>query len=130
MDEPVLSGPAAATTTAADAAVRRILCIPQGAERPTEAETSRVFTISMAMTGVRCVFTYGVVPVMTPALGAVAAPWIGIPLSLLALVFDVRGIRSFWRAHHPRRWSMTILYLVVMGFVSYLLVRDLIHLVH
>ena len=130
MDEPVLSGPAGATPPAAEAAVRRILCIPQGAARPTEAETSRIFTVSMAMTGVRCVFTYGIVPVMTPALGAVAAPWIGIPLSLLALVFDVRGIRSFWRAYHPQRWLMTVLYLVVMGFVTSLLVRDLVHLIH
>jgi hypothetical protein len=130
MDEPVLSGSAGATPPAAEAAVRRILCIPQGAARPTEAETSRIFTVSMAMTGVRCVFTYGIVPVMTPALGAVAAPWIGIPLSLLALVFDVRGIRSFWRAYHPQRWLMTVLYLVVMGFVTYLLVRDLMHLIH
>ena len=119
-----------ATPPTAEAAVRRILCIPQGATRPTESETSRVFTVSMAMTGVRCVFTYGIVPVMTPALGAVAAPWIGIPLSLLALVFDVRGIRTFWRAYHPQRWLMTVLYLVVMGFVTYLLVRDLIHLIH
>ncbi len=130
MDEPVLSGPAGAAPPAAEAAVRRILCIPQGAARPTEAETSRIFTVSMAMTGVRCVFTYGIVPVMTPALGAVAAPWIGIPLSLLALVFDVRGIRSFWRANHAQRWLMTVLYLVVMGFVTYLLVRDLVHLIH
>lgn len=130
MDEPVLSGSAAAAPPAAEAAVRRILCIPQGGARPTEAETSRIFTLSMAMTGVRCVFTYGIVPVMTPALGAVAAPWIGIPLSLLALVFDVRGMRSFWRAYHPQRWLMTLLYLVVMGFVTYLLVRDLTHLIH
>jgi hypothetical protein len=128
MDEPALSQGAGGTT--AEAAVRRILCIPQGAPQPTEAETSRMFTVSMAMTGVRCVFTYGIVPVMTPALGAVAAPWIGIPLSLLALVFDVRGIRSFWRANHAQRWLMTVLYLVVMGFVTYLLVRDLVHLVH
>ena len=130
MDESAISPGAGGAPPAAEAAVRRILCIPQGAARPTEAETSRIFTLSMAMTGVRCVFTYGIVPVMTPAVGVVAAPWIGIPLSLLALVFDVRGIRSFWRAYHPQRWLMTLLYLVVMGFVIYLLARDLVHLIH
>jgi hypothetical protein len=47
----------------------------------------------------------------------------------VALVFDVRAIRSFWRVDHPQRWLMTVLYLVVICFVTYLLVRDLTHVI-
>jgi hypothetical protein len=44
---------------------------------------------------------------------------------VLAVVFDVRGIRTFWRVDHPQRWLMTVLYLVVMGWLAHLLVRDI-----
>jgi len=47
------------------------------------------------------------------------------PLAVLAVVFDVRGIRTFWRVDHPQRWLMTVLYLVVMGWLAHLLVRDI-----
>ena len=84
-----------------------------------------MFTTSMALTGLRCVFTYMFLPILTPALGTVVGPVIGVPLSALAFVFDIRAIRSFWRVNHPQRWLMTVLYLVVAGFVTYLLVSDL-----
>jgi len=70
-------------------------------------------------------FTYMFMPILTPALGAVVGPAIGIPLALVALVFDVRGIRTFWRVDHPQRWLMTLVYLVVMGWLGYLLIRDI-----
>ncbi len=110
---------------AAEAVVRRLLCIPACPAKPDNDDTSRMFTASMALTGLRCIFTYMFLPILTPALGAVVGPVIGVPLSAVAIVFDVRGIRSFWPADHPQRWLMTVLYLVVMGFVTYLLVRDL-----
>ncbi len=79
----------------------------------------------MALSGMRCMFTYMFMPILTPALGAVVGPVMGIPLALVALVFDVRGIRTFWRVDHPQRWSMTAVYLVVMGWLAYLLFRDI-----
>ena len=70
-------------------------------------------------------FTYMFLPIVTPALGAVVGPVIGIPLALVALVFDVKGIRTFWWVDHPQRWLMTLVYVIVMGWIVYLLGRDI-----
>ena len=56
-------------------------------------------------------FTYVFMPILTPALGVVVGPVIGIPLAVVALVFDVRGIRPSGGSTTPR-WLMTVLYLV------------------
>jgi hypothetical protein len=68
-------------------------------------------------------------PFVLPAIGAAAAvgPAIGIPVGLLALVFDAMGIRRFWLADHRYRWQMSAIYLAVMCLVSYLVVVDLVH---
>jgi hypothetical protein len=47
---------------------------------------------------------------------------------VLALVFDVIGIRRFWINDHRWRWAMTVIYAAVMVLVSTLLVGDIVHL--
>lgn len=86
-----------------------------------------MFTTSLALSALRCIFTYMILPVAVPAIGALAGfgPVVGILLSALALVFDVRAIRAFWRAGDSRRWTMTWLYLVIIAFVLVLLAIDL-----
>ena len=105
--------------------MRRLLRIPAGSAILYKDDTYRMFSTSMALSGMRCMFTYMFLPILTPALGAMVGPVIGIPLAVLAVVFDVRGIRTFWRVDHPQRWLMTVLYLVVMGWLAHLLVRDI-----
>lgn len=82
----------------------------------------------MVLSGLRCLMSYVVVPVLLPVFGLAvsAAPLIGAPIALLALVFDVRGIRRFWLSGSPRRWTMTWIYLAVMALVIFLLIHDLI----
>ncbi|MGH7666317.1 MAG: hypothetical protein ACREN1_03260 [Candidatus Dormibacteria bacterium] len=111
----------------ADAFIRRVLLIPDGCVPPSDSEVERVFTASLALSALRCVFTYMVFPLVVPAVGAFAGfgPVIGACLSGLALVFDVRAIRAFWLASDPRRWMMTWLYLAVIAFVLYLLAIDI-----
>ena len=115
---------------AAEAAMRRLLLIPEGAVAPSDAEVERVFSTSLALSATRCIFTYMILPLAVPAIGALAGfgPAIGAMLSVLAFVFDVRAIRAFWWADDSRRWVMTALYLVVMVFVVYLFVLDVSHL--
>jgi hypothetical protein len=125
MDEAAISDRSAPGRPAPDAAMRRLLRIPAGSSQLDADATSRIFTSSMMLSGLRCMFTYMFVPILAPALGAVVGPAVGIPLALVALVFDVRGIRTFWRVDHPQRWSMTLLYLVVMAWLGYLLIRDI-----
>jgi hypothetical protein len=73
-----------------------------------------------------------VLPVLTPLLGAYAGvgPALGIPIGIVALVFDVRGIRRFWLADHKWRWPVTALYACVMVLVTVLVVQDIRHLLH
>jgi hypothetical protein len=86
----------------------------------------------MVISGTRCLLSYIVLPFLAPALGAATGvePYFGIPISIIALVFDVRGMRRFWIADHRYRWPMTVIYLAVMGLVTALLVSDIHHLIH
>ena len=110
--------------------MRRLLRIPAQAPPVSAAEAERTFSLAMLVSATRCIFGYGVAPVLLPLLGLAPGiqPIIDIPIGLIALVFDVRGIRRFWMSDHRHRKSATFLYAVVILFVLVLLVRDLIAL--
>jgi hypothetical protein len=115
-----------------DVIARRVLRVPD--ERPPARSTDaaqRLFSTSMLISATRCLLGYVIFPILAPALGAAAGftPIIGIPLGLVALVFDVRGIRRFFVADHKWRWPITGIYLAVMVLVLILLVRDVLHVV-
>ncbi|HVB05328.1 MAG TPA: hypothetical protein VNF07_03645 [Acidimicrobiales bacterium] len=115
-----------------DAAMRRLLRVPEVRRRVRGEAVYRTFSTGMVLSGLRCLLTYVFLPVVSPALGLAtgAGPWIGVPLSLVALVFDVIGVRRFWLADHRYRRPMTAVYLAVMALVTSLLVVDLVHLAH
>jgi len=117
--------------SSADVAMRRLLRVPD--VRPTRQANEaahRLFSTSILLSATRCLLGYVIFPIAAPALGAAAGftPIIGIPLGLLALVFDVRGIRRFFVADHRWRWPITGLYLAVVVLVVILLVRDFAHI--
>lgn len=114
-----------------DVAMRRLLRVPDAGRTASRTEAAqRLFSASILLSALRCLLGYVVFPIVSPALGAAAGvgPAIGIPLGLLALVFDVRGIRRFWLADHRWRWPITALYVAVMVLVTILLVRDIRHI--
>ncbi len=115
----------------AERIVRRCLFVPEARPRST-ADAQRLFSVAMVISGTRCLLSYIVLPFVAPALGAATGiePYFGIPISIIALVFDVRGMRRFWIADHRYRWPMTVIYLAVMGLVAALLVSDVHRLVH
>ena len=90
-----------------------------------------LFSASMALSGTRCLLSYIVLPVLAPWLGAVPfiGPAIGVPIGVLALVFDVRAIRRFFQSDHRWRWVAAALYLAVMALVVSLIFRDISRLV-
>jgi hypothetical protein len=114
--------------------VRRLLLVrPSTGEQGRasgEAAAHRLFNVSIAVSGLRCLLGYVVLPIVTPAIGAAArvGPMIGIPIASVALVFDVMAVRRFWAAEHPWRWGISLLYVVVMSLVLALLVGDIVHL--
>lgn len=114
----------------ADFAMRRLLRIPDGPPSADDASAHRLFSASILISAVRCLLGYVVLPILTPMLGAAAGagPAIGLPIGLVALVFDVRGIRRFWLADHRWRWPITALYSAVIVLVMVLVISDIVHL--
>ncbi len=100
-------------------------------EPPDGQEVHNLFSASMALSGTRCLLSYIVLPVLAPWLGALPfiGPAIGVPVGVLALVFDVRAIRRFFQSDHRWRWVAAALYLAVMALVASLIFRDISHLV-
>ena len=115
--------PGATQRGRADRFARRTLRIrePDG-----EADVHNIFSSSIALSATRCLLSYIVFPVLAPWLGALplVGPAIGVPVGLLALVFDVRAIRRFFQADHRWRWVATALYIAVMIMVASLVARD------
>jgi hypothetical protein len=108
--------------------MRRVLRVSDRRPAASEDSAHRIFSVSILLSALRCLLSYIVLPILSPLLGAATSvgPAVGIPLAVVALVFDVRGIRRFWLADHRWRWAMTAIYTVVMAFVVTLLVLNLI----
>ena len=120
--------------TRAEPVVRRLLFVPttpaQRGSRAGDAVAHRWFNLSMAVSGLRCLLAYIVLPIVGPAFDGAAglSPAIGIPVGVVALVFDVIAVRRFWTANHRWRWGITAIYVAVVALVLSLLVRDFMHL--
>ncbi len=115
--------------TPADHFVRRLLRI-KPSSGVTEDQAHRVFSTSILISATRCLLSYVVFPIFAPALGAATGvgPAIGIPVGILALIFDVIAVRRFHASSHPYRWIVTAVYVCIIGLVSFLLVRDIVNL--
>ncbi len=116
--------------SAADVAMRRLLRIPDvPKKRPPSA--NRAFSTSILVSAVRCLLTYVVLPFVAPLVGFASGvgPWIGIPLSALAVVFNVISIRRFWLLDHKYRWGYTFISTSVIVLVTILMVSDVAALV-
>lgn len=122
--------PAQTERPRAEVAVRRLLCIPESPGKVSDDAAHRLFSFSILLSALRCLLSYVALPILTPVLGAAAGvgPAVGIPIAVVALYFDVKGIRRFWLADHRWRWGVSLIYLVVMGFVTALLVIDVVRL--
>ncbi len=119
--------PLGAPRSRADRFMRRVLLLPVDGPRATAAAAQKAFQTSILVATVRCLLMYIVFPFVLPAIGLASGvgPWIGLPISLVAIVAIVMSIRRFWRADHSKRWHYTLLGTAVIGFLSYLVVVDL-----
>jgi hypothetical protein len=114
---------------AADAAMRRVLRIPDGRAAP-EGAAQRAFSTSILVSATRCLLTYVVLPFLAPALGLAAGvgPAIGIPIGIVAIASNVLTIRRFWAADHRWRWAYTAVALTVIALLLVLMAEDLVSL--
>jgi hypothetical protein len=97
----------------------------------TERHLHKQLRFSIAISAVRCVFTYVVVPVLSPFVQPSFGhdPRVAIPLSVTALIFDGRALRSIWRSDLRWRWAIIAGYAVLVAGITVLLIVDLWRLV-
>ncbi len=114
----------------ADRYMRRLLRLPVDGPQASAADAQKAFQTSILVATVRCLLMYIVFPFVLPAIGVASGvgPWIGLPISLVAIVAITMSIRRFWRADHSKRWHYTVLGTTVIGFLIYLVSKDLIEL--
>ena len=95
----------------------------------TNADTldaSRVFSLSLLVSGVRCTLTYVVFPWVLPLLGIAGGvgPAIGIVVGMIAIAANLVSIRRFRRSTHPWRRQLMALNSAVIAFLVVLVVID------
>lgn len=86
----------------------------------------RAFTISMLVSGIRCVLAYVVFPFVTPFLGLApgVGPVLGIAIGTVAIGANVWSMRRFWVVDHRWRKPVTAIHLAVIAFLSVLIALD------
>ncbi len=122
--EPAMSSPARLTADAADLAASSP-AIPREDDASLPAE--RVFSVSVVVSGVRCMLAYVVFPWVLPAAGIASGVGSGLGLAIgaVAIVFNVLSIRRFQRADHRYRWPITLLNAGIIVLLCVLMVIDL-----
>ncbi|WP_139651121.1 hypothetical protein [Tessaracoccus massiliensis] len=111
---------------APDRIMRRLLGVTE-LDHGSGRGAHRAFRISVALSGIRCLITYLLIPVVVPMAslaGWVAAP-IGLALCAYAVINGVVSLRTFWRSDHRHRWTYTIFMAIVFGILTLALVSDL-----
>ena len=115
----------------ADQAMRHLLRVPEERKPIPESDTHKIFGTSIVLSATRCLLSYLVLPILLPFLGLAkgVGPWIAIPIGVLALTFDVLGIRRFWLADHHQKWLFSAIYAVVGAMVLTLLIVDIVNVI-
>lgn len=93
----------------ADRFVRRLLRIGDVVDKNAILGARRSTTTAIVVSGIRCTITYLLIPILAPFVGfleILGAP-ISIALCLVAFGMGVSGVRRFWLADHPSRWTYT-----------------------
>jgi hypothetical protein len=107
--DPAVSMPIATAPTArsaADRRMRRLLQLPEDAPRVSIFEAQRAFGRSVAISGVRCLLTYVMIPILGPIVGVAGTvgPVLGLVLGTVSMVAIVFATRRFFAADHRYRW--------------------------
>lgn len=96
-----------------------------------QLEASRIFSLSMVISGTRCLLTYIVLPWVLPLLGLAGGvgPAVSLVVGLVAIAFNGLSIRRFQASGHRWRRPLIALNSVVIAFLVFLVVTDIADLV-
>ena len=115
------------TTTSQTSVVVAYRDVSDGSPR----QAQRAFSMSMLISGIRCVLFYVVLPFVTPLLGLApgVGPTLGISIGAVAITANVVSMRRFWRVRHRWRRPITVLHVAVIIFLLVLIGLDIAQLV-
>lgn len=100
--------------------MRRLLGLDPDAPRTSPARASNTFPTAIAISAVRCLLTYIVLPLLGPTLrlsGGVG-PVLGLALGAVSLGALVVALRRFFASDHRLRWR----YSALVGAVGMLVI--------
>lgn len=94
-------------------------------EPPPAAE--RTFNLSLAISGVRCIIQYMILPFVLPLVG-VAVEWavpISLAINLIAIAAIFFSLRRFWQTNYKGKWQYLIIALFALIFIGVFTYTDL-----
>lgn len=100
-------------------------------EKRDDSDAQRAFQTSLVVSGVRCLITYLLVPIVIPAAsvaGLFVAP-LSIALCVFAAISGTISLRRFWRSNHRGRWMYTGFMLVVYLVLGFAIVSDILGII-
>jgi hypothetical protein len=107
---------------------------PPASARPTagdQNEAARLFSLSIVISGTRCLLTYIVFPWVLPVLGIAGGvgPAVGVGVGVVAIAFNLLSIRRWRASSHAWRVPLMTLNSVVIVFLLILVALDVSELV-
>lgn len=113
------------TDTVDNVMTRMLRVTPHVADENASAPAERAFGLSLAISGLRCILQYVILPIALPLIGLAGGFSLAIVLVLdmLALTLLISSLRFFWRTRHPRRFDMLplagVIIILVLGSLSF-----------
>ena len=94
-------------------------------------EAARLFSLSIVISGTRCLLTYIVFPWVLPVLGIAGGvgPAVGVVVGVVAIAFNLLSIRRWRASSHAWRVPLMTLNSVVIVFLLVLVALDVSELV-
>ena len=94
-------------------------------------EAARLFSLSIVISGTRCLLTYIVFPWVLPVLGIAGGvgPAVGVVVGVVAIAFNLLSIRRWRASSHAWRLPLMTLNSVVIVFLLVLVALDVSELV-
>jgi hypothetical protein len=120
----LVSQPTEAVTTSTT--TRPASTAPSAAPADDQNEAARLFSLSIVISGTRCLLTYIVFPWILPVLGIAGGvgPMVGVIVGVVAIAFNLLSIRRWRASGHAWRVPLMTLNTIVIAFLLVLVAID------